>query len=1231
LSSIDITAKSPPSQQLHYVSASANLHPSIREENSPIGKRIETSLSNNPSNTSALSSPGVSDIPTSPTPPLDPFRPSRRASIASLIPNKIGGLLGLKSKSDDRDDYLKSNQSKNQYPSSHSLASNLGKVDEELPPPQNYQRRKSSISVVRLLKNFGFGKTPTPDENSDSYFSSRRSSISCKDSVTSVARTLVESPKFGKDDASSQTTAHIPPQVAKARDIDNASSHHRARSEDSGLFKSPSPVFHKLDEADLKSPSTSSGLDSQVVGMRSRAGSAPSTSKIKKILCRLCEEQISEHEFELHIEECTQNQLDNMKLYELENTLKKLKSESIHAFGLPDVPLSKMFESPKSLGQNKTLLDFMDLIDQALKVLFSQDMSEITMSHSLKDVKVEIKNLLSTQQYMISSFDANEQRPEVKQTKSIYVNQLLQMEKFDKLIDQIQDLVKRYQERLGIVNALAINTHLQPETLSRQSSFHKNRDSGAFDKKLCLNIPQPNSMGRTISGTPPSGRKGSITLEMLKMHRSPSSPSSNNSNSFKENFIERSIGKVRNLGSLTPRSSKGSISKEFNLNCQDQENGFTASTKKMMSLLAGVLKKGQHDAGINYDQSPPIQPYGSRHSKREASDSAQSTIGTGSSTKSTPKKAKIPGIEDFEIIKPISRGAFGKVYLARKKTTKDLFAIKAIRKDDVVRKNMVQQVMMERKVMALASIPCVVSMFFAFHSKSYLFLVMEYLIGGDLSSLLQVFGCFDEDMARFYIAETTLALNYLHENGVVHRDLKPDNILIDHTGHIKLTDFGLSRIVVNDQNSGSNISHHPHTFNISHHSSKQELHHNNHAAKHEPHTPKRPPSNRELLGTPDYLAPELLLGSSHGSPVDWWAVGVCLFEFLVGYPPFSDETPELIFRNILNHQVQWPPLDPDESYFSSESEDLIKNLLQPDPSKRLQRSQVSHHTFFKGMDFDKLHEIEPPFMPNPEDVCDTSYFESRNTRPDIVNLNKGSDHNITDCQQEDPFFHAEVELHQESADDTEYVSSQTNTSTPSQNELSELDSNPISQAPSINSRSSMNNGKLDPQSADGNLLFASPEMAIQDFDLSPLGNGYSEIEITDLSKAPSTLFDAGSPFSPICDVTTQSPPVQPRTNLHQASYDSNPALRRGFINTGAFNNGNPTPSSSTLPPPSQTHIHTSAAHIPSHLISPTRHLRAHSVPNMLENREIFDSFEYKNIQRLSEYNKGVSRQSSMIE
>ncbi|KXN69972.1 kinase-like protein, partial [Conidiobolus coronatus NRRL 28638] len=359
-----------------------------------------------------------------------------------------------------------------------------------------------------------------------------------------------------------------------------------------------------------------------------------------------------------------------------------------------------------------------------------------------------------------------------------------------------------------------------------------------------------------------------------------------------------------------------------------------------MSLLAGVLKKGQHEAGINYDQSPPIQPYGSKQHKREASDSAQSTTGTGGSAKSTPKKAKIPGIEDFEIIKPISRGAFGKVYLARKKTTKDLFAIKAIRKDDVVRKNMVQQVMMERKVMALASIPYVVSMFFAFHSKSYLFLVMEYLIGGDLSSLLQVFGCFDEDMARFYIAETTLALNYLHENGVVHRDLKPDNILIDHTGHIKLTDFGLSRI-------------------------------------HELHTPKRPPSNRELLGTPDYLAPELLLGSSHGSPVDWWAVGVCLFEFLVGYPPFSDETPELIFRNILNHQVQWPPVDPGESYFSSESEDLIKNLLQPDPSKRLQRSQVSHHTFFKGMDFDKLHEIEPPFMPNPEDVCDTSYFESR--------------------------------------------------------------------------------------------------------------------------------------------------------------------------------------------------------------------------------------------------------------
>lgn len=162
-------------------------------------------------------------------------------------------------------------------------------------------------------------------------------------------------------------------------------------------------------------------------------------------------------------------------------------------------------------------------------------------------------------------------------------------------------------------------------------------------------------------------------------------------------------------------------------------------------------------------------------------------------------KKNSPNIRDFEILKLISRGAFGKVYLAKKKTTQDLYAIKVLKKKDMIKKNMVNHVFAERQVLSVARNSFVVKMFFAFHSKEYLYLVMEYLIGGDLSSLLQGITRFDESWAVFYTAEIAVALEYLHSHGIAHRDLKPDNVLIDSQGHIKLTDFGLSRITVPEE------------------------------------------------------------------------------------------------------------------------------------------------------------------------------------------------------------------------------------------------------------------------------------------------------------------------------------------------------------------------------------------------------------------------------------------------
>ncbi|KAL7747020.1 hypothetical protein RI367_007633 [Sorochytrium milnesiophthora] len=356
------------------------------------------------------------------------------------------------------------------------------------------------------------------------------------------------------------------------------------------------------------------------------------------------------------------------------------------------------------------------------------------------------------------------------------------------------------------------------------------------------------------------------------------------------------------------------------------------------------------------------------------------------------RSAKVPSITDFEFLKPISRGAFGRVYLARKKTTQDLFAIKIQKKDDMIKKNMVNHVLAERRVLALSRTPHVVKLYYAFQSKSYLFLVMEYLIGGDLSTLLSVFGVFEESMAKAYAAEIVLALEYLHTQGITHRDLKPDNVLIDSDGHLKLTDFGLSRITVQDQESPlvsgetwyRSLSR---SFNGQPNVDLADVISLSAGGTLDSMRRKRTlrrPSSGAILGTPDYLAPELLLGLTHDSGVDWWALGICLFEFLCGFPPFADETPELIFRNILNYNIHWP--DDVETSLSACSRGLITHLLTSDPQKRYHAKRVKAHPFFADVDWDTVRNLPPPFVPTVEDTADTSYFASRNLRPDIRKL-----------------------------------------------------------------------------------------------------------------------------------------------------------------------------------------------------------------------------------------------------
>ncbi|XP_002968173.2 probable serine/threonine protein kinase IRE [Selaginella moellendorffii] len=314
-------------------------------------------------------------------------------------------------------------------------------------------------------------------------------------------------------------------------------------------------------------------------------------------------------------------------------------------------------------------------------------------------------------------------------------------------------------------------------------------------------------------------------------------------------------------------------------------------------------------------------------------------------------------IEDFEIIKPISRGAFGRVFLARKKTTGDLFAVKVLRKSDMIRKNAVRSVQAERNILISARNPFVVRFFYSFTCSENLYLVMEYLNGGDLYSLLMSMGCLEEDMARVYIAELVLALEYLHSLGVVHRDLKPGNILIAHDGHIKLTDFGLSRMGLINSTDDLAIA------------MNDDREHN---------------QLKSAVGTPDYLAPEILLGTEHDHAADWWSVGIILYEFLTGVPPFNAEHPQIIFDNILNKKISWPRVPEDVSYDAC---DLINRLLTDDPKRRLGyrgAGEVKAHPFFKDVKWDMLAQQKAAFVPCPSDQHDTSYFNSRSRSMDSI-------------------------------------------------------------------------------------------------------------------------------------------------------------------------------------------------------------------------------------------------------
>ncbi|XP_077460928.1 microtubule-associated serine/threonine-protein kinase 1 isoform X3 [Stigmatopora argus] len=345
----------------------------------------------------------------------------------------------------------------------------------------------------------------------------------------------------------------------------------------------------------------------------------------------------------------------------------------------------------------------------------------------------------------------------------------------------------------------------------------------------------------------------------------------------------------------------------------------------------------------------------------------QHTPETDDSTEGKGRAIKPPSEEDFQNIKLISNGAYGAVYLVRHRETRQRFAMKKINKQNLILRNQIQQAFVERDILTFAENPFVVSMFCSFETRRHLCMVLEYVEGGDCATLLKNIGALPLELARMYFAETVLALEYLHNYGIVHRDLKPDNLLITSMGHIKLTDFGLSKMGLMSL-----------TTNL-----------------YEGHIEKdaREFLDKQVCGTPEYIAPEVILRQGYGKPVDWWAMGIILYEFLVGCVPFFGDTPEELFGQVITDDMIWP--DGDDA-LPEEAQALISSLLQTNLLIRLGTGgafEVKEHPFFTELDWNSLLRQKAEFVPHLESEEDTSYFDTRSDRYHHINTYDGDDTN----------------------------------------------------------------------------------------------------------------------------------------------------------------------------------------------------------------------------------------------
>lgn len=453
-------------------------------------------------------------------------------------------------------------------------------------------------------------------------------------------------------------------------------------------------------------------------------------------------------------------------------------------------------------------------------------------------------------------------------------------------------------------------------------------------KKLSLESKDKRSISNTSVSSSGSRRVG------LQKRSSSSNSSSyvNSSRSHTDDTVDIEI-----YSGSTPKHRSLKLSRGIDRYSEVSNFKFNGNlTDRPKSNTSHEAKNQRHKSDINASRSKK-----SKNSKHIADELVEISKGVTA--------------EDFELISVIGRGSFAKVMQVRYKKDGKIYAMKVMKKNNIIARNQVQHMRDEKTILQKISHPFIVKLNYAFQSEDSLFLVLDFVNGGEVFHHLKVEKRFKEERTRFYASEIALAIMHLHKNGIVYRDLKPENILLDKDGHIIITDFGLSKEV--DENSKNQF--------------------------------------KTMAGTPEYLAPEILTGGGHSYEVDWWSFGNLLYEMLTGLTPFFSKNIRVMYHKILNAEIEFP------SYVSEKARDLILRLLERDPSVRLKSEGVRSHLFFEDVDWDSVEakKITPKWKPNVSSEHDLNQIDpiflqehingdSLGSYPPLNNILDESDKNI---------------------------------------------------------------------------------------------------------------------------------------------------------------------------------------------------------------------------------------------